>query len=401
MDARRGTTGPVCRRVSGKVAGTGASSKLGEAPHRADGPAERLALQEPAGRRRALHSSTSFNAACATLSAAVGIPSRRSLPLAFGIIFSRTGIGRNSRALRRSRIPARNPTPDSMERGTAPSTPAERAPLLPRTRLHATTRKAGSYTRLYTSSNRRPGSAIAHWCSFVCIPRTRCSASWRSGHGAPTFTGDLRRRHPRREHAGPLRHVTGFPDLRLLWVLRPTPAASVGDGPSRRPAGCWSGRGPPGWFPRSLSTVRRRRHPVMPLRYRHGYAADLSPWPPDRRHGTGRGVPRARRAGTHRCPARIRQVGAGGIRLRGVRPLVSHVHLLVLLAGPGSSDGVEPSRRCRGCCPPSPSSQGPGCPQLRRSAATGLRRCPFITARLRAPRGARGRPPTADWGRPR
>jgi hypothetical protein len=32
--------------------------------------------------------------------------------------------------------------------GTTPSTPAERAPLFPLTRLHATTRNAGSQTRL-------------------------------------------------------------------------------------------------------------------------------------------------------------------------------------------------------------------------------------------------------------
>jgi hypothetical protein len=40
--------------------------------------------------------------------------------------------------------------------------------------------------------------------------------------------------------------VTGFPGLGLLRVLRPTPTASAGDGPSRRPAGCWPGRGLPG-----------------------------------------------------------------------------------------------------------------------------------------------------------
>ena len=34
------------------------------------------------------------------------------------------------------------------------------------------------------------------------------------------------------------------------------------------------------------------------------------------------------------------------------------------LAGPRPSDGAGPSRRCRGCCPPSPPSRGSGCPQL-------------------------------------
>ena len=38
------------------------------------------------------------------------------------------------------------------------------------------TRNAGSATRLNRSSNRRPGSAAAQRCSFVCIPSTRCPA---------------------------------------------------------------------------------------------------------------------------------------------------------------------------------------------------------------------------------
>ena len=35
-----------------------------------------------------------------------------------------------------------------------------------------------------------------------------------------------------------------------------------------------------GRFPCSLSSGRRVRHPALPLRPRHGYAADTSPWPP-------------------------------------------------------------------------------------------------------------------------
>ena len=30
-----------------------------------------------------------------------------------------------------------------------------------------------------------------------------------------------------------------------------------------------------GWFPRSLLSVRRARHPAVPLRHRHGYAVDI------------------------------------------------------------------------------------------------------------------------------
>ena len=69
--------------------------------------------------------------------------------------------------------------------------------------------------------------------------------------------------------------MTGFPGLGLLRVLRPIPTASTGDGSSRRPAGCWPGRGPPGWFPRSRLNPRQGRRPTMPLQHRHGYAAGL------------------------------------------------------------------------------------------------------------------------------
>jgi hypothetical protein len=60
----------------------------------------------------------------------------------------------------------------------------------------------------------------------------------------------------------------------------------------------------------------------MPLRYRHGYAADVH-----RGLRTGDMEPVAEfpehsGSGVHRCPARIRQVRAGGIHLRGFPPLV-------------------------------------------------------------------------------
>jgi hypothetical protein len=61
------------------------------------------------------------------------------------------------------------------------------------------------------------------------------------------------------------------------------------------------------------------------------------------------------------------------LRLEGLRSSVPRVHLPVLLAGPGLSGGANPSRRCRGCFPPSPAPPGSGCPQLHRPAATGRR----------------------------
>ena len=184
------------------------------------------------------------------------------------------------------------------------------------------------------------------------------------------------------EHAGPLRHVAGFPGLGLLRVLRPIPAASAGDGPSRRPAGCWPGRGPPGWFPRSLlepfDGVGAQLCPcniatATPQAFTVASRPATSPSP---------GVPRTQRAGARCDPAQIRQVRAGGLLLRSVQPLVPHVHLSVLLAGPGPSGSAGPSRRCQGCFHPPLRPDGSGCPQLHRPAATGRRRCPFTTARF-------------------
>jgi hypothetical protein len=57
--------------------------------------------------------------------------------------------------------------------------------------------------------------------------------------------------------------------------------------------------------------------------------------------------------------------------LRSVQSLVPHVRLSVSLAGPGPSDGADPSRRCQGCCPPFPSSQRSGCPQLQPARCDG------------------------------
>ena len=96
---------------------------------------------------------------------------------------------------------------------------------------------------------------------------------------------------------------------------------------------------------------------------------------------TGQRVPRTTmvrvRAAAQPRSVRFELVGF----LRSVQPLVPHVRLSVLLAGPRPSDGAGPPRRCQGCLPPSPSSQGSGCPQLHRAAATARRRRPFITAR--------------------
>ncbi|MCW3047303.1 MAG: hypothetical protein JWO74_1587 [Solirubrobacterales bacterium] len=89
-----------------------------------------------------------------------------------------------------------------------------------------------------------------------------------------------------------------------------------------------------------------------------------SPWPPGRRHQPAREFSAPKGPDARCCPTQICQIRAGGSLLRSVRPLVSHVHLPVLLAGPRPSGSADPSRRCRGCLPPSRPSRRSGCPQL-------------------------------------
>ena len=68
------------------------------------------------------------------------------------------------------------------------SSPGEGSESVRPTRSHATARKSGWWTRLYRSSNRRPGSSAAHRCSLACIRRTRRVDPDGSGHGSPVFT---------------------------------------------------------------------------------------------------------------------------------------------------------------------------------------------------------------------
>src|SRR5262249_43303303 len=134
----------------------------------------------------------------------------------------------------------------------APSTPAVRAPRLVRTRSHATSKNAGSVTRLNRSSNRRLASPVAQRCSFVWIPSTRPFASTRLRLSAPVFTGGLLTfQSTHCELAAALGHVIGFPDLGLLRRLRPAPMPSTDDEPSRRRPGWPVARGAPARFPRS------------------------------------------------------------------------------------------------------------------------------------------------------
>ena len=141
------------------------------------------------------------------------------------------------------------------------------------------------------------------------------------------------------EHRHPWK---GWPCGSLAVVPTFTAYRSTGEAPSYAPA---------------TSPRLRRRH---------------SPWPPRPATLTNRGVPNT--AVLVRIADQPRSTGfelAGD--LRSVKALVPLVRLPVLLAGPGPSGSPDPSRRCRGCLPPSPSSPGSGCPQLRHAAATARR----------------------------
>ena len=227
-------------------------------------------------------------------------------------------------------------------------------------------------------------TSTAHWCSFDCISSTRDCASEGSGHDAPTFTSGLLDQRQCCEHTGPLRHVHGFPALGLLRVLRPTPLASTGDRSSRPFSALENGKGPTGWFPRSLSNPSTGSAPSYapatspPLRRR------LSLWPPDRRHHPAKEFS-AHAGANARCnPAPIRQIRAGGLDLRSVQPLVSRVRLSVSLAGPTPSDSADVSRRCQGRfhphrCPPDQAALS-----YNMLSATSIRRWSLTTARFKS-----------------
>ena len=101
----------------------------------------------------------------------------------------------------------------------------------------------------------------------------------------------------------------------------------------------------------------------MPLPSRHDYAADFH-------HGLPAGDTNRPKEfpvnldGCARQPSPHPPGWSWWILLRGFQTLVSHVHLLVSLAGPRPSGSADRSRRRRGCLPPSPVSPRSDCPQL-------------------------------------
>ena len=104
------------------------------------------------------------------------MPSRRSLPPALGIIRSRTGQGCELPGLEFVSQPGKEHVlaPTDGAWSATPSTPAERAPLLLRTRSHATTRNGRVADEVVEVIEPTTRVVVAHWCSLVWIRSTRC-----------------------------------------------------------------------------------------------------------------------------------------------------------------------------------------------------------------------------------
>jgi len=171
--------------------------------------------------------------------------------------------------------------------------------------------------------------------------------------------------------------------LGLLQVLRRTSTASTGDESSRRRAGRPPMTGPSRWFPRSLLNPSTGSAPnyapaTSPrLRRRH------SPWPPDRRHHPAKEFPTRRhgRVGARCNPAQIRQIRAGGFRLRGVQPLVhSRYAFPSCLPDPDHLAVLARPVVVRAAVHPHPHPGDQAALSFNRLAATSRWRCPFTTA---------------------
>ena len=322
--------------------------------------------------------------------AMVVIPSLRSFPFAFGIIRSRTAAGRNSPASASPAARPGTPPPRAWFRSgrVAVPPPASSSPCWPAPEP-SRTRNAGSETRLNRSSNRREGSSPAQRCSLACIS-VPCVRDVLPGHG----TGIHRRFFG---HYSPSLHDT-LPPFPMYAALpgpeyyggSAPPAPSAGIGPAA-PAGR-NRTGTARTVPAFTAVRSTGRHPALPLRHRHGYAAGfhrgLLPLAMHARPGVSR-PPEG--AGPRRIPAqsaRFELAWLKGLHHTGSSRLPS-----ILLAGPGPSGSTSPSRLCRGC------SRPPRRPRIRLPSAP-PRRCdgPAAVSHLHtkhAPRGAPRLPPAS------
>jgi len=128
----------------------------------------------------------------------------------------------------------------------------------------------------------------------------------------------------------------------------------------------WNGRR---WFPRSLSSGQRVRHPAIPLRHRRGYAVDIHHGLPAQASKTRPGVP-ARQGGQARTAT---QPTSAGLELvassRGVR------HRFLAYTFPSCSPhpahpAVLNRRDFVEAAPTLPGDPGSGCLQLYSAATT-------------------------------
>jgi hypothetical protein len=156
------------------------------------------------------------------------------------------------------------------------------------------------------------------------------------------------------------------------------PAPSAGVAPIRPCLpGREAGRNGHGRFPRSLLSGRRARHPALPLRHRHGYAAAFHRGLPSQAGQTRTGVPRPVMRRRVRAADQPESTGfrAGGT-LRGATAPVPRVYLPASLTAPGPSGSTGPARLCQGCSRPPRRPPGRAAlsftPPLRRQGDGGL-----------------------------
>ena len=131
----------------------------------------------------------------------------------------------------------------------------------------------------------------------------------------------------------------------------PRPMPSADDVPARPPRWLRGARATPDGSHVHLKVDRRVRRPALPLRHRHGYAADIHRGLPVTEHIATKEFPAARRrqlrAATSPYPPDL-----SWWAVKGRQSLVPLVRLPVSLAEPRPSGDADPSRRCQGCSRP-------------------------------------------------
>lgn len=131
---------------------------------------------------------------------------------------------------------------------------------------------------------------------------------------------------------------------------RPGPSADVI--PARPPRWARGARAIPDSSHVHLRVDQRVRRPALPLRYRHGYAADLHRGLQTARHIPARSSPPPKQRWRVRTAPSPYPPGLSWWSVKGRQALVPRVHLPVLLTGPASSGNADTPRRCQGCSHP-------------------------------------------------